>query len=832
MMKEFRQNEEGAITFFVLILSIGLIAMSGLVMDSGRTYSAHSQAQAYMDHIALAMANELDGTSTSITRAKAIGEAAGAFGGSINKSSTLIANKVGDAAVDFQVQSITFLTGQPTTQGSVLRPSAYSSLVTEDPFQATHVLIIGQTASVPWTFLNMTSMVAGLGGESGSDAGAVAQEAAGGGDFTVSTWTTAQLVSEQTQVNEMFAICAPAGWDTLMPGQDLVFDKSRNGVWEEGSYGIVTDLDDNASGDCTAYATDDNGVFDDNRFLVCAAGISDGTRRPSATTVSFVSDVTDGNGDDQYTLYAGLNTRFGIFEGDAAELTQVGSVVPDTNILYKDVYQCNGDIDFNSITHIGGLPTSDCIETGNCVVGGQLTAAEIERYMVRTHDKNNRARPTYFGRTPTTRNELYLAEVLSGETDPDGTQSPLSCWEELGENGDVSVSNSAPTPVANRRNLEIAFVDCSGIQSGTTSLTDVPVLAYADIFLTRPVENRDLTVLTFDDYEHPTAVDDNGDPVIVSINSGDVLSTDERFTGGGSDPSDTESWLWNAGNSSVQGTANVASTRYDRTFNPYAPYGVQIDVYQHPDTNGEGNSDTPWKNSPMVYGEIGGADSDLENDAWGNVLMISTNGNDDNPNDEADGGTIVMRFLPETEGGECGAYVETLRVIDTEHGGTVRLYGEILSDEDIANLPAYGGSWNVIGSPHQPFPGRDGVVGYDETHYRATVTDEDTGQESEVVLAYETSTGNPVIGNEAFLMNAFKAISVERMPTTNQDNYTTSVDIQSDRVCTLLYTMHDDSGGIDDVEFTRSPTPDQSDTVYAEFLNYIEAGDGRMLTYP
>ncbi|MEM6356674.1 MAG: Tad domain-containing protein [Pseudomonadota bacterium] len=835
MMKEFRQNEEGAITFFVLILSVGLIAMAGLVMDSGRTYSAHSQAQAYMDHIALAMANELDGTSTSMDRARAIGEAAGAYGSAINKSSTLIADKVGDDAVQFQISEIVFLTGQPQTKGSVLRASSYTSLETENPLDATHVLIIGQTASVPWTFLNMTSLVAGLGGETTETAGDVAQSAASGGDFTVSTWSTAELVRDETQTSEVIAICAPSGWDTLVEGQDLVFEKSRNGDWSDGKYGIVTTLPDNAAGECTNYATV-NGQFDDNRYLVCAAGISDGVRAPHASTVSFTTDVTDtANNEDQFDLFQGLNTRFGIFEGDAAGLTDIDSVVPDANVQSKDVFQCNGEIDFNVVTNVGGLPTTDCVDSGTCIFGGQMTAEEIEQYMIYTHDENGNQRPTYFGQVPTTRNELYLAEIFAGAaaTNPDGNQDPLACWQQTNEegvvvldaNGNPAYEADAPTPVANRRNIEVAFVDCSQLaQDGSQILaTDVPVLGYADLFLTRPVENRNLTVLTFDDYEHPTLKDANGDPVIVTIDSGDVVSTDERFTENATDPADDFAWLWNESNISTQGTADVSSTRYDRTFNPYAPYGIQIDQYRHPDQfdgYGTNNPEAAWKNAPMIYGEVNGADKDLENEGWGNVLMISENGNDDNPNDEGSGGTLVIRFAKDPVTKEC-PYVETLRVIDTEGGGTIRVYKDLLTDEQIADLPAYDGG--AKGRPHYPAPGTSETsVGHDETHYKA-----DDG----TVKGFVTSTGEEVPGDEAFLMNAFKAISVERMPH-GQDNFATSADIRAEEVCTLLYTMHGDSGGIDDIEFSRDPNPDAADTIYAEFLNYIQEGDGRLLTYP
>ncbi|MEM8818152.1 MAG: Tad domain-containing protein [Pseudomonadota bacterium] len=836
MMRDFQRNEEGAVTFFVLILSIGLLALSGLVMDSGRTFSAHSQSQAYLDHIALAIANELDGQSDAITRAEAVfkaassvdGEDAVSFEGTINKSSTLISSLIGDPAEQFSVKSVMFLKDQPNTKGSVLTGSALVALETNKADEATHVLVIGETESVPWTFLNMTSLVAGLGGETTATAGEVASEAAGGGDFTVATWSTAELVTDSTRTNEFFAVCAPSNWDSIVPGQELVFDKSRNGIWNEGNYGIITDLADDEDGTCDAFARDGDGNFDANKYLVCAATLADPERSIHDTSVSFVSDVANAQGEEQFTLFAGLNTRFGILEGEAAALAD--EALPDENILYKDVFQCNGELDFGTITNIGGLPQSDCIQDGSCTVGNQLTAEEVRQYMLRTHG-NEANWPLYNGVLPTTRNEIYLAEILAGQTNPDGTQSPLTCWETLNEDGTTAVSANAPTPVANRRNLEIAFVDCSSFNDAgaINALTDIPVLAYADIFLTRPVENDSLTVLNFEDFADPTKVDangaplldPNGDPYIIQINSGDVVSTDERFTGEATDPSDSDAWLWNVAGAEAQGVADVSSIRYDRTFNPYAVYGIQIDAYRHEDAFSDPDGSSAWKSSPMIYGEVGGADSDLENIGWGNVLMISEDGDDSDPDDEARGGTLVVRFLPDPVNEEC-AYVETLRVIDTEGGGTVRVFNTVLSDEDIASLPAYNSDYSA-GEPHHPEPVEGASPGPGETHS----LDLETG----ILSAWKSDTGAEITPDPEFMMGSFMTVTAA-VVGEGGDNYTTQVDIQRDDVCTLLYTMHGDSGGIDDIEFSRNNAPDQSDTIFAEFLNYIEAGDGRVLTYP
>lgn len=68
--KGFRRAERGSVTLQVLFMSIALMGTTGLVLDSGRLYSKHTQMQAFVDQMALAAASELDGRSDSIVRAR------------------------------------------------------------------------------------------------------------------------------------------------------------------------------------------------------------------------------------------------------------------------------------------------------------------------------------------------------------------------------------------------------------------------------------------------------------------------------------------------------------------------------------------------------------------------------------------------------------------------------------------------------------------------------------------------------------------------------------------------------------------------------------------
>lgn len=68
-LKRFGKEDKGSVTLQVIFFSLLLLATTGLVLDSGRLYTQHSQMQAFTDQMALAAASELDGQDDAITRA-------------------------------------------------------------------------------------------------------------------------------------------------------------------------------------------------------------------------------------------------------------------------------------------------------------------------------------------------------------------------------------------------------------------------------------------------------------------------------------------------------------------------------------------------------------------------------------------------------------------------------------------------------------------------------------------------------------------------------------------------------------------------------------------
>lgn len=68
-MRPFLRNQNGSITMYMVVMSILLFGSLGLILDSGRVYTTHSQMQSLADHVALAAANELDGRPDALQRA-------------------------------------------------------------------------------------------------------------------------------------------------------------------------------------------------------------------------------------------------------------------------------------------------------------------------------------------------------------------------------------------------------------------------------------------------------------------------------------------------------------------------------------------------------------------------------------------------------------------------------------------------------------------------------------------------------------------------------------------------------------------------------------------
>ena len=143
--KRFWADQAGIITVQMVMLSVLVFGGMGLMMDFGRAYSAHSQMQGYIDQVALAAAQELDGQSDAISRATTAANA-------VQDGSNFVS---GDQ--DFSIAEIVYMSDAPTDSNGEFNSSLAATYATTQPEKAKYVLAVATTKSVSVRLLNMGS---------------------------------------------------------------------------------------------------------------------------------------------------------------------------------------------------------------------------------------------------------------------------------------------------------------------------------------------------------------------------------------------------------------------------------------------------------------------------------------------------------------------------------------------------------------------------------------------------------------------------------------------------------------------------------------------------
>lgn len=834
MTTTFRGDERGAIAFLMLVLSIGILTLMGLVMDTGRGYSAHTQMQSYTDNVALAMASELDGKPGARTRAlsllgsegieyaasrgfEALEDGVGLQQATVEKRSPLL--REGD---DFAIkpENVVFLRQAPPARGSKLAFDSLSTYEAASDAEAEHVVVLAEPREVSYTLLHMRQQMfnyeksnAPGDGESIKDTNPEAYYDRG---FSFSAWASADLVNEEDLINETLMICAETdengnftgAFADLEPGQQIRFAKSRDGDWSVGTYGVATTLADDAQGTCeTAVGTD----ITDPDVLACRLALNDPVRQPADGR--FVSAMGDQllEGEDTLSVHAGMNVRFGVYDKLVDYLQSSTNASSDLNTIAGDLYTCT-DHDYDRVSQSSPSPIDPCFVNGTCsFVSPTVTATQIGNYCDITHD--GACPQTAEGEQPTTRYELYLAELHRDWIDPVGA-------EQSGADK-ADICNPNADPFANRRVIEVAFVDCSDIPEGEIMPTNVPVLAYAEVFLSNPVNSSDYFVAGFE---------------TDGLTAGDVVSKRSKFGG---------------------------SNYQDRKSEPYwNDAGLRIDVIQSHDGRGYDI------NAPMVFDTTTGTeeDPDLEHTGRGNILIISEDGDPVTPDDEGKGGTFVFHFKEPT-------YVHSLVVFDTEGGGTIRTFSDnpnkggkqrphldggcgeanrLLLDLD-DTIPDWATGWwdcitlalHALGEDDTSGEWNDSDGLKEKPSNSRSLRKLAVGEDKWVAI---DADGELVEGSTEDKSKLYVADPDDDNPHDDwligmpqwakgvphlKDNDQVQVLIQQEDVLTLTYTMHGDSGAVDNLVFWSEITehPEQRDEVYVEFLDYITEEDPRVLTY-
>ncbi len=459
-LARFAAAERGALSLFMLVMSILLFAILGLMIDAGRSYVAHTRMQDFVDDVAIAAANELDRRPDAIERARAVIAAE-------------LVDAGGGTAEDFAVDRVWFLSGPPESADSRLERADFAHLVTDDPAAATHVLLTAEPRAVDWGLLSFLTLSKAPRGP--------------GEAFSIETWAAATLVQDRDCVAPRLAVCLPVGDDLarLAPGSQMRLVKHRGGRWEPAQYGLPSDLADDAAGSCAALSGAER--------LECLLAIDAPERACGPRTISFEGDpqetvTVEGRqvARDTVAVHRAFNTRFGLFPGEAAHLAIPGVSI-DTNHIARRPFLCDGTVAEVS-AETQGPPRAPCLADGSCgSVAPPVTRAELEAYWDKAHGGPLPADPE--GRPLATRYAVYLHEIRERLLDPEGGRA-------TGPRAQCHPARAAEDTRANRRLFEIAMVDCAGREG--LRQTALRIERYYDVFLTEPVEWGEAFVADFD----------------------------------------------------------------------------------------------------------------------------------------------------------------------------------------------------------------------------------------------------------------------------------------------------------------------------------------------
>ncbi|MEM8989729.1 MAG: pilus assembly protein TadG-related protein, partial [Pseudomonadota bacterium] len=542
--------------------------------------------------------------------------------------------------------------------------------------------------------------------------------------FEVNTWAAATLKSFGGCHTTILAACMPSGVDTEGLEAGQQIQFTKNR--DSAWEGGEYAPVTNLQDDALGTCSGYSGI----QQSLCLMAINN----PSClgSTIDVSSDVTD-----SLPVHAALNTRFGIFDPALGAIAFEPQVSPDMNTIAGELYTCTAE-DYDAVSDSMGLPTAECYHNGDCdIVAGKVSLGQLEEYWSQNHGA------TQFPEDAYTRYDVYKYETFASLLDPEGV-----------EDSTTNICNPNTTAVADRRRFKIAVMPCDEMGNAITH-EDVEPEQILDVFLSEPVQRHEM--ITFDgDYDNQ--------PIV----RGDILNSElPAHKGDG------------------------------RSIDPYLDsYGVTIDVHLSLISQGVTASDDflPGEdkyeeNVPMVFDtvDISGQDSDLRSTDRGNILIMSEDGDSNDPDDEKYGGWFLIHFDEPTT-------VNSMIVFDTEQGGVIRAYDDIVTDPT-GEFTTDHGTGELKPFKHTDWKKIDDVP-------------QPPKQEHD-----PRELGHLTVPNLG-------------------DGRHVRLEIGYDNVRTLAYFMPD-SGGIDDISFNNQKVgPKDTDTLTVEVVDVLNAEEGAITRAP
>lgn len=497
----FTKHDDGGVTIFAVIAFSMLLVLTGLVIDVGRVMNVHSQANSYADRVALAAAAELDGRSCSIARAIAAATGQDVVPGCDDETRQIPQARrltlSGDSFVD--VERMVFLSDLGTDPANPFarfgnnpftqRPSADDRVtafwrrgmsqptrapgMSMDRANRTTRFVMVETTREREDYLFFPLL---SGAVSMEQSATVAPQAVAGFEQEVCNAPPLMLcnLAEATNGrNAAFSYTPNQMIRARLQGED--------NDWAPGVYSVINAPSVTNTTTLRNYmgALNPSSAHPDyscsGRSIIVRRGMNDSAGRRTA-------------------IRQGLNFRFDIFDGNYSLRTDPR--FPPAHNVTKGLQTDTGDqCDIDRSDDTIPFPRDPCFMPGgdadDCVIAGGRRRAghgdwDWDRYWDENHpdDPNLPARlpnrPPYNNvrRQDASRYQIYRYEI-------DFNLRVREWPEEIGR-PICSPLATTPDETRDRRVLPVAIVNCVEYEDELEDGEEVPVEAYAEVFLTEP----------------------------------------------------------------------------------------------------------------------------------------------------------------------------------------------------------------------------------------------------------------------------------------------------------------------------------------------------------
>jgi hypothetical protein len=523
-LRRFAMRCGGSMTIPAIVFFAALMGVGGLAIDLQRYYGVHGQMQAYVDGVALAAADELDGQSGAITRAWKAAIGTGGAGPLLTSAgwqsfNTLNTSNARTNALNVRKLIVLSQLGSPdpsptdgsephavdstyvlcTITGGAAVPSGCDTNSSNEK-NAQFVEVIAETRSVSYIVLPIANVFG---------AGSIANP-------QLALRADAGFKATVCDINPMM-ICNPAepanNMDVNYPfdptayiGHQILLVGGGGSAWTPGNFGLVSVPAGNPN--CQS----NNG----KKETECEAAVVDPFTQCLPTNTIDI-DPLPGN---PQGLYDAINVRFDIYPnnnkiGNSITGASTNPLVAPSINMTKGICNVSGNScnyggqttcpnpnnGFNPSNTVSGtkivpLPRDNtwctdgtftsCVGTpdGSHRFGSGMTLPQRQNYW-----SSNHGVPLPPALNSASRYDMYRYEINNSQI-PDGSGNG-------GENGNKPnsvgngkfCSNQAGINNANRdrRVLYVAVVNCHASGLNGNSVNNVKAVAYLKVFLTEPV---------------------------------------------------------------------------------------------------------------------------------------------------------------------------------------------------------------------------------------------------------------------------------------------------------------------------------------------------------